>query len=95
VLAAGDRAFTDLNIESAWVVDAEIRVEATTGLEFAVGSNNLFDKFPTNLPTGVGVDPDTGNPRNNSSNNYFLPFSSFSPFGFNGRFVYGRVSYRF
>ncbi len=95
VLAAGDSAFTDLNIESAWVVDAEIRVEATTGLEFAVGSNNLFDKFPTNLPTGVGVDPDTGNPRNNSENNYFLPFSSFSPFGFNGRFVYGRVSYRF
>jgi iron complex outermembrane receptor protein len=28
-------------------------------------------------------------------NNYFLPYSSFSPFGFNGRFVYGRVSYQF
>ena len=40
-------------------------------------------------------DPVTGNPRTNSANNYFLPFSSFSPFGFNGRFVYGRVSYRF
>jgi len=95
VLAAGGSEFTDLNIESAWVVDAEIRAEAVNGLEFAVGSNNLFDKFPTNLPTGVGVDPDTGNPRNNSANNFFLPFSSFSPFGFNGRFVYGRVSYRF
>jgi len=97
VLAAGGTAdgFNDLLIKSAWVVDAEVRVEPLPGLEIAFGSNNLFDKYPTANPTGVGVDPVTGAPRNNSVNNYFLPFSSFSPFGFNGRFVYGRVSYRF
>ena len=33
--------------------------------------------------------------RNYSANNYFLPFSSFSPFGFNGRYLYGRVSINF
>jgi iron complex outermembrane recepter protein len=95
VLAPGNDAFTDLPIAPAWVVDAEFRVEPLDGLELAVGSNNLFDKYPTANPVGVGTDPVTGNPRNNSANNYFLPFSSFSPFGFNGRFVYGRVSYRF
>ncbi|WP_054117518.1 TonB-dependent receptor plug domain-containing protein [Porphyrobacter sp. AAP60] len=95
VLAPGNDAFTDLPIAPAWVIDAEVRIEPVNGLELAVGSNNLFDKYPTAQPTGVGTDPVTGNPRNNSANNYFLPFSSFSPFGFNGRFVYGRVSYRF
>jgi iron complex outermembrane recepter protein len=28
-------------------------------------------------------------------NNYILPYSGFSPFGFSGRFIYGRASYRF
>lgn len=95
VLAPGTDAFTDLTIAPAWVLDAEVRVEPFDGLEFAVGSNNLLDKYPTANPTGIGTDPVTGNPRTNSANNYFLPFSSFSPFGFNGRFIYGRVSYRF
>lgn len=95
VLAPGTDAFTDLTIKPAWVLDAEVRVEPVDGLELAVGSNNLLDKYPTANPVGVGTDPVTGNPRNYSANNYFLPFSSFSPFGFNGRFIYGRVSYRF
>ena len=95
VLAPGTDAFTDLPIAAAWVIDAEIRVEPINGLELAVGSNNLFDQYPTANPVGVGIDPVTGLARNNSANNYFLPFSSFSPFGFNGRFIYGRVSYRF
>ncbi|AOL94107.1 TonB-dependent receptor plug domain-containing protein [Porphyrobacter sp. LM 6] len=95
VLAPGNDVFTDLPIEAAWVFDLEVRAEPVDGLELAVGSNNLFDQYPTANPVGVGRDPATGNPRNYSPNNYFLPFSSFSPFGFNGRFVYGRVSYRF
>lgn len=37
----------------------------------------------------------TGQQANLSVNNYFLPYSSFSPFGFNGRFLYARVSYVF
>jgi len=27
--------------------------------------------------------------------NYVTPFSAFSPFGFNGRYVYGRVAVNF
>lgn len=95
VLAPGNDAFTDLEIASAWVLDAEVRVEPINGLQLAVGSNNVLDKYPTANSTGIGTDPATGNPRTNSANNYFLPFSSFSPFGFNGRFVYGRISYSF
>lgn len=46
-------------------------------------------------PVGRTTDPVTGQPGNLSVNNYFLPFSSFSPFGFNGRFLYGRISFAF
>ena len=31
----------------------------------------------------------------NGANNAFLPYSSQSPFGFSGRFVYGRVNFNF
>ena len=41
------------------------------------------------------VDPVTGLGRNYPATNYVAPYSNFSPFGFNGRFVYGRVSYSF
>jgi iron complex outermembrane receptor protein len=45
----------------------------------------LFDVYPDRLPAGgiFGL------------NNFFLAYSSFSPFGFNGRFVYGRASIEF
>ena len=58
-------------------------------------ANNLFDQYPSVNPVGRTTDPVTGQPGNLSVNNYFLPFSSFSPFGFNGRFFYGRVSFIF
>jgi iron complex outermembrane receptor protein len=95
VLDPGADAFNDFKMGAKWIVDAEVRVEPLTGLEVALGANNLFDTYPDRRPTGRGTDPVTGAGRNYSVNNYFLPYSSFSPFGFNGRFVYGRVSYRF
>ncbi len=76
-------------IEAAWLADFEIRADVHKNLKFAFGVNNLFDVYPTALPTGPRPAPFTGN---FSANNFFLPFSSFSPFGFNGSFVYGRVA---
>ena len=98
VLAAGADAFTDHEIRPAFVADAEIRARPSgslSGIEVAIGANNLFDKYPTAFPTGQGTDPVTGATRNYSANNYYFPFSSYSPFGFNGRYLYGRISYRF
>jgi iron complex outermembrane receptor protein len=95
VLSPGADLFNDVVLEPRWVIDAELRFEPVGGLELAVGANNLFDAYPTRVPVGRGTDPVTGQGRNFSVNNYFLPYSSFSPFGFNGRFLYGRISYRF
>ncbi|MDQ3073983.1 MAG: hypothetical protein M3Q88_00015 [Pseudomonadota bacterium] len=47
------------------------------------------------MPRGRGVDRGTGLARNFPDTNYALPFSSFSPFGFNGRYLYGRVALNF
>ena len=58
-------------------------------LELAVGANNLFDVYPDRVYAGL-----VGG-QNYGLNGYFLPFSSFSPFGFNGRFVYGRATVSF
>ena len=99
VFSAGATPINDLLLEPRWITDLEIRLrpEGTfaDGLELAIGANNVFDQYPTVNPVGRTTDPVTGQPGNLSVNNYFLPFSSFSPFGFNGRFLYGRISFAF
>ena len=54
-------------------------------MELAVGANNLFDVYPTRNPI-LGA---------TAINNYFIPYSSFSPFGFNGRYLYARAGVKF
>nr|WP_294816452.1 TonB-dependent receptor [uncultured Sphingomonas sp.] len=75
----------DYWLEPKWITDVELRVQALPGVQLSVGADNVFDVYPTKAPAG-GV---YGN------NNYFLPYSSFSPFGFNGRFVYSRIAFDF
>ncbi|MFN3749098.1 MAG: TonB-dependent receptor plug domain-containing protein [Sphingorhabdus sp.] len=87
-LAPGDVP-GDIFLSPKWVTDLELRVKPMEKLSLAIGANNLFDVYPDRLPFGTvdGV--------NYGFNNSFLPYSSQSPFGFSGRFVYGRVSYEF
>jgi iron complex outermembrane receptor protein len=49
----------------------------------ALGVNNLFDEYPNFTPANLNAP--TGS----------IGFPQFSPYGFNGRFVYGRASYSF
>jgi iron complex outermembrane receptor protein len=96
VLAAGSEPFLDVPLKAKWVTDLELRAKPFGDrFTFALGGNNLFDVYPTNIPRGHGVDPVTGLPRNYPATNYVAPFSNFSPFGFNGRFLYGRVDVNF
>ena len=79
----------DIELSPKWVVDLEARVKPTDFFELAVGANNLLDEYPDRLPVGVvdGV--------NFGTNNSFLPYSSLSPFGFSGRFLYVRGTVTF
>ncbi|MBA3511787.1 TonB-dependent receptor [Sphingomonas sp.] len=96
VLAAGNDEFTDVNLKPKTITDLELRVKPMGDrFTLALGGNNIFDVYPTNTPRGRAVDPATGLERNYPDTNYALPFSQFSPFGFNGRFLYGRLSANF
>ena len=73
-----------------WITDVEVRVHPVEQVTLAVGADNVFDIYPDRLPTGGA----TGAP-GFTPNSYFLPYSQLSPFGFNGRFLYGRVAFQF
>ena len=83
----------DIHLNAKWITDAELRFEPIgERVQIAFGANNLFDTYPTNTPLGQAVDPVSGATVNLPVTRYVTPFSNFSPFGFNGRFLYGRIS---
>ncbi len=71
----------DENFGTEWVVDLEARIDLLDHVRISAGANNLFDNYPDRSPEGPGL----------SVFNTILPFSSFSPFGFNGRYLYGKL----
>ncbi|WP_114226927.1 MULTISPECIES: TonB-dependent receptor plug domain-containing protein [Sphingomonas] len=79
----------DIFLGRKWVTDAEVRWKPAKGIEFALGANNLFDVYPDRSPFGLRPSSVGGS---YPANQEYIPYSIFSPFGFNGRFVYGRVS---
>jgi iron complex outermembrane receptor protein len=86
VLSPGSRddSLSDTHTGAHAVVDLEGRYRFMDHFQLAVGADNLFDEYPDQAPLfnqGVAVDS-TG----------AAPFSSFSPFGFNGRRIYARLS---
>ena len=96
VNAADADAFTDVPMSAKTITDLEVRFKPMGDrFTIALGGNNILDVYPDNVPRGRGTDPNTGLPRNYSDTNYALPLSAFSPFGFNGRYLYGRVSVNF
>jgi len=91
VFAPGADPRDDLIIAPAWVTDLDVAF-SVSGLKLSLGVENLFDSYPDAAPTGVRPAEMGGN---YTLNNYVLPFSGFTPFGFSGRFIYGRASYQF
>jgi iron complex outermembrane receptor protein len=62
-------------------------------LNLAIGVRNLFDTYPDQPSSKVVVDPSTGDRAMDYNNNYgTFPWAAASPFGYNGRFVYTRLS---
>jgi iron complex outermembrane receptor protein len=86
----------DIHLEAKWITDLEFRFKPMGDrFTLALGGNNIFDIYPTNTPRGQAVDALSGATVNLPATRYVTPFSNFSPFGFNGRFLYGRVSVNF
>ena len=80
VLIPNNAATLDYNAGSHTLVDLEVRYSFPMGLNLAAGANNLFDEYPNKTPVNVNTNGPIG-------------FPSYSPFGFNGRFLYTRLTY--
>jgi len=73
------------DLESKFIVDAAATFAVTEAVSMGGGVDNAFDVYPTD-PSAAASGTFTGG---------IFPLSSRSPFGFAGRFVYGKVSYNF
>ncbi|WP_309091900.1 TonB-dependent receptor domain-containing protein, partial [Phenylobacterium sp.] len=80
VLVPNNNPSFDYETGEAALFDLEVRYAFPMGVRAALGANNLFDKYP-NVTPGT-INSPTGS----------IGFPSYSPFGFNGRFLYGRLS---
>ena len=83
VLIANNNSLVDYSTGDDTLFDLEARYEFPTGVGLALGVNNLTDEYPNFTPGNLNAP--TGS----------VGFPQYSPYGFNGRFVYGRLSYSF
>jgi iron complex outermembrane recepter protein len=77
----------DVKLEPKTLFDAEVRVKPYEGVTLALGVENIFDTYPTGIPAaqnGVNLNP-----------NGVAAWPEYSPFGFQGRYLYARISYDF
>ncbi|WP_352295712.1 TonB-dependent receptor [Pseudoalteromonas sp. 20-MNA-CIBAN-0454] len=73
-------------LKPKWITDLDVAYAVTDNVSVSLGANNIFDVYPD--PTRDLVDDVTTFSR-------LFSYSSFSPFGFNGRYVYGKIEMRF
>lgn len=69
----------DQTFDSKWLLDLAINYNLQ-GWTFSLGADNVFNTYPDRVIPA-------------NDNNGTLPYSVFSPFGFNGAYVYGKVAY--
>ncbi|GAB3897493.1 TonB-dependent receptor [Spirosoma agri] len=89
-------AFIDQTFKPVWITDLTVTYRLTKAIGVTVGANNVFDVYPDQLyidPRNALGSTDYASGRDNSNRGRFL----FSPNqgGYNGRYVFGRVSVNF
>ena len=78
----------DQTFAAKWITDLSASYTLRSRYSLTIGADNVFDVYPDrNLNPG---DPATVN--GGISNFGIFPYNGISPFGFNGRFIYTRLS---
>ena len=70
----------DQTFSPRWLSDVNGTIDLTSRVHFTAGANNLFDTYPDEQISA-------------NNNAGIFPYSSFSPFGFNGRFTFVKLAY--
>ncbi|MFS0773058.1 TonB-dependent receptor [Sphingomonas sp. 1P08PE] len=79
VLQPGTTAASDIDTGRHTLIDLEARYRFNDQVSLAIGADNLFDVYPAISPATL-------------NNNGVTAFPYYSPFGFNGRQIYGRLN---
>ena len=79
-----------LNIGTTFITDLELSYKVFESVKVTIGANNLFNKFPEKLDTAY---------RNTflaaNANGYVTQYPTFSAFGINGGYYYGKIAITF
>lgn len=78
--AAGDEY-----LDPKWITDLEVAYRPDATWKFALGANNLFDQYPQATVDNIGY----------SDFGQIFPYSPYAPYGLDGRFLYGNITYSF
>ncbi|WP_290818908.1 TonB-dependent receptor [Aquidulcibacter sp.] len=92
VTEPGTDAARDIKLTPEVLFDIEGRYKLTDKISLTLGVENATDVYPRKTPGTTVLTPSTFTTLNNSG---ATAFSRYSPFGFSGRYVYGRVSLDF
>ena len=82
---SGNNPLGDYALAAKTLVDLEARVKVIGGIQLAVGAENVFDTYPTTPPYVLNGQT--------ISSNGVQSLPDYSPFGFQGRYLYARASY--
>ena len=78
----------DVTVDSAFIFDAEVGYRVTENANISIGANNILDTYPESSVERVGLE-------NASQFNFIIPYAGFTPYGYQGRYVYARVGIDF
>jgi len=100
--ASGGNDCLSQTYDAEWLTDVQLSYEISEGTVLRIGGNNIFDVEPDKnevgqsraSPAGGLIDPVTGQVAANSPGVFKFSRRS-APFGFNGAYFYGGISYEF
>ena len=87
VIDPASAAANDIHTGQKTLVDLSASYRFGGGTTISVGADNLFDVYPDKTPAALNTTSGNGVGA--------LAFTRFSPFGFNGRYVYAKVAQSF
>jgi len=94
----------DQNFSAKWITDLVFSYKIFKNLDFTAGGNNIFDIYPDrmyidprNNPNNLASASHGGytSSRDNTNNGTFIYSRDAMQFGFNGRYVYGKLTFTF
>jgi iron complex outermembrane recepter protein len=80
----------DQTFSAKWITDVSASYSLLKRYTLAIGADNLFDVYPDRNNNNGNIVSTAENGGN--SNFGVFPYNGISPFGFNGRFIYTRLS---